>query len=215
MTRISGKPFFSLTEEELQDLDARTKEREAKIAEEKKNAAFYASGINADSYSARLCNFVATTEEHQRIKNIVVMMTYNIGLKTLVMCGKNGTGKTWAAACVLHELGGKYRKSIEICSEYEDAAKPYAKETKRKVLERYTAESFLVIDEVCRTPHGYEREVISYIVADRIENNKKTIVIGNCSSLELQKVLDAAVMSRIKASGLLIELTGEDRRGMR
>lgn len=215
MTVISGKPMFSLTEEEKMDLDARTKEREAKIAEEKKTAAFFASGINEDSFNARLGNFVITTEEHQRLNETVVMMIYNTGLKTLVMCGKNGTGKTWAAACVLHELGGKYRKSIEICSEYEDASKPYARETKRKVLERYTAEPFLVIDEVCRTPHSYEREVISYIVADRIENNKKTIIIGNCTAQELQKVLDAAVMSRIKASGLLIELTGQDRRSMK
>lgn len=207
-----GKPVFTFSQQEIEDLNQRTLEREVLLNQKRKEAAFYASGINEDSYGASRANFVALTEEQKNLFQAISIMIENAGIKVLVLCGKNGTGKTWAGACCIRELGGKYRKSIQICNEYEDAAKKYGKETKSGVMRSYTDTAFLLIDEVNRTTHVFEREVISYIVADRIETGKKTVVIGNCNLSELSKVLDAAVMSRIKQAGMIMELTGEDRR---
>lgn len=212
MKLICGKPVFDFSDEEVAELERIYQEKEAEHQEYQKRQAFYASGINSDSYNASFKNFKASTKEHEELyKAANFLVSMNI-LKALVLCGKNGTGKTYTAACCLRELGGKYRKSIEICMEYEDALKPYNRDNKRQVMDRYIYAPFLVIDEVHRTPHSYEREVISYIVSERIESNRKTIIIGNCNTEEIKKVLDGAVMSRINRDGMIMELTGTDRR---
>lgn len=214
MQIVCGKPVFTLTEEEIEELDRRAREYDEKVRLAKIANAFYTSGLAEDSLNASFFDFDRNTEEEQKLYNVAQIFLNNRAISAMVLCGKNGTGKTYTAACCLRELGGKYRKSIEICSEYDDAAKPYAKETQRMVMDRYTGANLLVIDEVMRTPNSKEREVISYIVSARIERNRKTIVIGNCTRAELLKVLDGAVMSRIQKSGLLIELNGVDHRCM-
>ena len=209
---LFGKPIEAYTEEEIAEINRRAAEMTEALEQRKKTAAFYASGINEDNIHASFDCFKTGSEEQSKLYEAGKMMVNVQNLKVLVLCGKNGTGKTFTAACCLRELGGIIRKSMEICSEYADAGRNYAKDTQRIVLQKYVSQPFLVIDEVCRTAHPAEREVVSYIVSERIEKGKKTIVIGNTTEKELGKVLDAAVMSRMHQAGLVLELTGADQR---
>lgn len=202
----------NLTDAEIAEINRRAAEMTEALERRKKTASFYASGINDDNINASFETFIATTDEQKKLLEAGRMMVNVQSLKALVLCGKNGTGKTFTAACCLRELGGIIRKSMEICSEYSDAGRNYAKDTQRLILQKYVAQPFLVIDEVCRTAHPAEREVVSYIVSERIEKGKKTIVIGNTTEKELGKVLDAAVISRMHKAGLVLELTGPDQR---
>lgn len=208
----NGKPMFSLTAEEIAELERRTERREEELRKKKLYAEFISSGLNDDSLHASFDRYNRHTEEQQQLYTYGKMMVNNRAMKALVICGKNGTGKTWTGACCIRELGGLYRKSMDICSEYDDAGKAYGKEKRSSVLARYTGVKFLVIDEVMRTAHQSEREVISYIVSERIENGRKIIILGNCSGSEILKVLDGAAMSRLQRVGTLIETKGEDQR---
>lgn len=214
MKILSGKPVFTLTAEEIAEAERRAERREEELRKQRLYAEFLASGLNEDSLIAHFERFQRQTEEQKTLYAYADMLCHTKTMKTLVLCGKNGTGKTWTAACCIRELGGIYRKSIEICCDYDDAGRMYGKAKKTDVLARYTRCHFLVIDEVMRSAHQSEREVISYIVSERIENGLKTIVIGNCSGSEIMKVLDGAVMSRIQQSGIIYELNGEDQRCM-
>lgn len=140
----------------------------------------------------------------------------------IVLAGKNGTGKTFAAKC-LYNIAIYPKKSPQKNEDmaifYTQAELSLSIEKKRaqynetwSFLEYVRKTKLLILDDVgTRTPSESYTDFLYAIVDYRYNLDLATIVTTNKTAKELREILGDPFVSRI-ASGKCFRLEGEDRR---
>lgn len=132
----------------------------------------------------------------------------------IIMLGGVGTGKTHLAVSICKNLcsRGVYcyltttNKIIRSVRSSWGTPKPTddwgVVLTEELIIEKYVNHDLLVIDEI-GTQYGTESEriIINEIINDRYEMDRPTILIGNVSFSEAEKILGARVIDRVKDNG--------------
>lgn len=146
-------------------------------------------------------------------------------LKSLLILGPNGTGKTHLAVSAVREMHGQVWSMYEITTRIRATYTPRAVETELDVVNHLSRLPLLAIDEIGRT-RGSEAEAnwLSYVVDKRYSRGLPLVLISNkhqrstcpqsgCTNC-IENYLGADIASRLADGGLTVRLDGEDyRRG--
>ena len=131
-------------------------------------------------------------------------------------CAGVGTGKTHLAVSICKEL--RYKaiccklttvnriiRDVRSCWGGKRKENDWGSDkviTEEAIIERYVDYGLLVIDEI-GSQYGSESEriIINEIINDRYEMDAPTVIIGNVSISEANKILGTRVVDRIKDNG--------------
>ena len=188
--------------------DARINALIAQEAERKKYQAYINSGIGKVFFDERLDTYEASAKSAPVLDEVkAFLQAVRCGeFRTLVLCGRSGTGKTHLAAGLLYELGGAFRLSDVIREEY-DAAKSFtAKYSQAGVITWYGSRDFLVIDEVGRTESAttasVEKHCLYRIINERYNNRLPTVFISNLTCEQFMAYIGSAAADRLTESAV-------------
>lgn len=137
----------------------------------------------------------------------------------LLLTGQTGSGKTCAALCMIDAYGGWYRTCLAWCEELALAKrgeffKRYANcEVKifpNALRQDWTNQPLVALDDlgVRDKPTDHERETVKEALDGR--EGLPAVFISNLSLLELAKVYDDRIASRLGA-GTVVEMQGDRR----
>jgi len=135
----------------------------------------------------------------------------------IIMLGGVGTGKTHLAVSICKDLCAKgvvshfttANKIIRSVRSSWGNNKPIdgwgEVLTEEKIINRFVGYDLLVIDEI-GTQYGSESEriIINEIINDRYEMDRQTVLIGNVSFAEAEKILGSRVIDRVKDNGEIL-----------
>ena len=149
----------------------------------------------------------------------------------VVLYGGNGTGKTRMAYEIAKEAKAPnssykvnmttkyhlpaYTTAVNLFMEIRDTYNRDSDTSERRVVEKYTDASILVIDEIQElgeTP--FEDRKLTQIIDLRYQHEKPTILISNYSREKFAKALSPSVLDRIRENGVGLHFGWESfRRG--
>ncbi len=148
----------------------------------------------------------------------------------ILMLGGVGTGKTHLAVSICKELRDKaiccklttvnrIIRDVRSCwggKRTENGWGVTTVITEEIIIERYVNHGLLVIDEI-GSQYGSESEriIINEIINDRYEMDAPTVIIGNVSMKEANKILGTRVIDRIKDNGNVMFFEWESHRRLR
>ena len=199
------KPFediiknFSIMEE-TKDYEIAEYERHQKEIEKKKRYEIYKnSGVPEKFFNASFDTFVVLNDEEKSIKNSVMNFAKNPANKVLILCGNNGTGKTHLGCSIIRAYGGKYITASKLCLKFECANGYKSDLSKEEIIDVYSKEYLLVIDECCKyfLDQELEKFILLQIVCGRYENNKPTVLITNSDKKAFLTFMGKAVFDRL------------------
>lgn len=138
--------------------------------------------------------------------------------RAILMIGRTGVGKTHLAVASIynHALetrnrSVRYTTEDSMMKEIKDAIG--RKTGELEAIRRYISYPFLVIDEIGRTEATpYVMSTIQNIIQSRIEYGVKTLMCGNMNIGDVESHIDRQNISRIKGSGNVIVVDGDDYR---
>lgn len=148
----------------------------------------------------------------------------------ILMLGGVGTGKTHLAVSICRELCDKAiccklttvnRIIRDVRSSWggkrvEDDFGRGSNVTEEMVIENYVNYGLLVIDEIgSQYGSDSERIIINEIINDRYEMDRPTIIIGNVSISEANKILGTRVIDRIKDNGNVMFFEWDSHRSLK
>jgi DNA replication protein DnaC len=136
----------------------------------------------------------------------------------VVLYGGNGTGKTRMAYEIAKEVKAPnsshkvnmttkyhlpaYTTAVNLFMEIRDTYNRDSDTSERRVVERYTDASILVIDEIQeRGETPFEDRKLTQIIDLRYQHEKPTILISNYSREQFAKALSPSVLDRIRENG--------------
>lgn len=145
--------------------------------------------------------------------------------RSLLLLGENGLGKTMLASLALMKRGGYIYKMYEIITQIKSSYKANSTVDEMDILKKLSSCPLLVIDEVGKQ-FGSESEKnwLSYIIDERYECNRPTILICNlklkreCTDKEIteglyiEHYLGRDSVSRLIECADIVTVTGEDYR---
>ena len=145
--------------------------------------------------------------------------------RSLLLLGDNGLGKTMLSSLALMKRGGYIYKMYEIITQIKSSYKANSTVDEMDILKKLSTCPLLVIDEVGKQ-FGSESEKnwLSYIIDERYECNKPTILICNlkrkseCSKEEvagglyIEHYLGRDTVSRLVECADIVSVTGDDYR---
>lgn len=177
-------------------------------------------GVPEKFKGSSFATFFADTKELYDIKNTVVKYSENPRNRVLMMCGKNGNGKTHLGTAILNRSfllngGGAYITSSNLCIKYESAIGYKTKMNREEVVEYYSSlKGILVIDECCKYFINSELEkfLLVQIICNRYENNLPTVLISNSDKKDFIDFLGQAVYDRFTEVCTTIDFNFESRR---
>ena len=200
---------------------AREAEINALISQEterKKQLAYINSGVGKIFFNERIDTYQAAPKSMAVVSAVKSFLeSVRCGqFRSLVLCGKPGTGKTHLAAGILYELGGVFRLSDVIREEYNAAKSFTAKYTQAGLIAWYGNRDFLVIDEVGRTESAetavVEKHCLYRIVNERYNNRLPTVMTCNFTQKEFADFVGAACFDRLTESATFCECNWESFR---
>lgn len=183
-----------------------------------------ALGIRPRHYGCTFDNFIVQDESgEQALKVCKRMAETKRGIIALI--GNNGTGKTHLACSTVRAIGvGRNYKMIEIGMFIREAFKPNSTKTEQEQLDALIRLPFLGIDEVEKSKRT-ENEIVwlSYLIDERNERNRPTMIIGNCHPRTFHKdgqscekcfesIMTPDILDRISQSGVIRYMGGESYR---
>lgn len=184
-----------------------------------------AMNIEPEYFEATLDNFQAETAEQKKNLDTVRRLVSG-AVRSVIMTGSNGTGKTHLACAALRALGGKIMTMYEISATIRASYTSLAKRTELEIVDELARAPLLVIDEIGRTK-GSDTETnwLSYIIDKRNARRLPIILISNkhvrkncpesgCPNC-LENYLSEDIMSRLVDGGVLLRFDGEDWRRKR
>lgn len=144
--------------------------------------------------------------------------------------GSCGVGKTHLAVAIALQLIGEgypviFRTFGELLSELRKTYNPKSTVMEEQILSVFLSADLLIIDDLGKEkPSEWTLDRLYYIINDRYENMKPTIITANYSREDLIKRLNPkggdgktaeAVISRLQETTTAITMTGEDWRTKR
>lgn len=137
----------------------------------------------------------------------------------LIICGSIGTGKTHLAVAALKAVLNRYETGLyvtasEMLRRLTDTWDKNSPVTTSDVLQSYIGKDVLVIDEIGRVL-GVSNRAESYlfdVIEQRYREMKPTIFVSNIPNHELEKVLDPAILSRLREVGVFLTMNWSDYR---
>lgn len=182
---------------------------------ERKVEVYKISGVPKKFFEDNFTTYIAESKEEEKIKEIVFKFSENPKNKILILCGKNGNGKTHLGASVIYEYGGKYITSSMLCIKYESAKSGYnSNETRTALLDYYCKSKMLVIDECMKYSLNPELEkfLLAFILCTRYENNLPTMYITNSDKKTMIEFLGMAAFDRLTEVCTTLDFNWESRR---
>ena len=158
-------------------------------------------------------------------------LTKGLNRTGLIMCGKNGTGKTMLCSIILQEviranpsieetyfgLKSPKRLFIEAIKMVRMIKSSWAKGStysEQQAIEYFTKPTLLVIDELgVQYGSPVEAQFITEIINDRYNQNKPTILSGNLTIKEIQDLIGDRVIDRFREGGKVLVFDWESYRG--
>lgn len=189
--------------QELADADARrVRESEDASRTERERIEREIAAFPKRYADATFENYQLYSDEKSRIAQQYTIECLRSG-NSLVMYGKNGTGKTRLAYAFLREkiLAGKRCKYILAPSLFDEIKNTYAKEsydTSQSLVDRYASYDFLVIDELDKT-FGTRAEFIGLyrIINARYDDLKPTVIMTNADDATVIDIVGRSCYERL------------------
>jgi DNA replication protein DnaC len=218
-------PFFPVCPDCAKEWDA---EIDAKFHETAdpidENAALDAMGIRPRHYGCTFDNFEPVNESAVRALEVCKRMA-ETRRGIIALIGNNGTGKTHLACATVRSIGmGRIYKMIEVGMFIREAFKPNSTKTEQDQLDYLVRIPFLAIDEADKSKRtDNEMTWLSYIIDERNERYKPTMIIANChprsshtdgKSCEkcFESIMTPDVLDRIAQFGAIRYFDGESNR---
>ena len=138
--------------------------------------------------------------------------------RAVLMIGRTGTGKTHLAVARMYNYALENRGRSAMYTTEDWMMKEIKDSIGRKngeleAIRRYISHPFLVIDEIGRTEATpYVMSTIQNIIQSRIEYGVKTLLCGNMDIGDVGTHIDEQNISRIKGSGNVLVVDGDDYR---
>lgn len=217
-------PLFSalknvkkMTDKELEELrekmDAEREQEREEYAQILRQKRYEQSGVPKKFYPHSIDTYSAHTDFQQSVKAQVAAYIADAKNKMLLLYGNNGTGKTHLGCAIIRALGGRYTTSFNLCIEYEDGLNFHAKRTRSEILDFYTAQKVLVIDEIGRFSDAKtEKILIPALINMRYEDDLPTVIISNLSKKEIIEHFGKATYDRMTETCTAIDFQGESMR---
>ena len=183
-----------------------------------------ALGIRPRHYKCTFDNFIIQDDSGaQALKICKRMAETRRGI--IAMIGNNGTGKTHLLCATVRAIGaGHNYKMIEIGMFIREAFKPNSTKTEQEQLDALIKLPFLGIDEVEKSKRT-ENEIVwlSYLIDERNERNRPTMIIGNCHPKSIhengatcekcfESIMTPDILDRITQSGVIRYMDGKSYR---
>lgn len=178
--------------------------------------------IPAENKSNRFLNFNSkivsgATLAINELKNLTAGYGSSESNRIVVITGKTGRGKTHLAVAAIWDYflqnstkGATYTSFANFTSLFRD--KSSNKNYKSDLIALYST-SLLVIDSVSiKKVSSFFIDEFNELIKYRIDNKLKTIIAGDISTEDLSALFNQECISRVKASGKIITLAGEDYR---
>ena len=136
---------------------------------------------------------------------------------SLFLYGSYGTGKTHMAVSIARELllQGKEVIFISVPRLLFDIRKAFQEDaqTEAEYVERYTSLEYLILDDFgAEKTTDWARQTLYYIIYERDNYLKPTVITSNLSLDEIAEKLDGRISSRLAGMGKVIQFKGEDFR---
>ncbi len=214
----------------LAEDEAKTAEEERKKAEKRKETERVnrLTGLNIGKifWNESFETFNAYTPELRHHLAICVDFAKDHKGRKLVMLGNNGTGKNHLAASILKVTGGvihtAYEIGVLIRQSYGSSNQEW------EILKKLCSIPMLAIDEIEKAKATEAKnDWLSYVIGERYKNMLPSIFISNCHLMDncnsaakpcpkcLEYHFGNDIISRLNGTGLTLEFTGDDYRGIK
>ena len=132
--------------------------------------------------------------------------------------GVSGAGKT-ALACIigreeiLNAKDVKYVSSPKLIMELQNTYRRDSDDSSYIILDRLSNQEVLILDDIgAEKMTDFVGQAFYFLINEREQWERKTIITSNFSLAQLDKHIDSRVSSRIAGMCQIIELKGKDRR---
>lgn len=155
----------------------------------------------------------------KRVKNACVQFAEG-EYSSLILAGKNGTGKTMLACCMLRHAiinqarreyvyglkNNIYTEAIKLVRFIKSSWKhPDDTFTEQEAIDKFTKPELLVIDEIgMQYGSQTESQFITEIINDRYNRQKRTIIAGNVTVGEIEELLGSRIVDRFRQNGKVL-----------
>jgi len=179
-------------------------------------------------------DFIAETDKQKVILEACKGFTkkeFDVGL---IMCGRNGTGKSMLCSIIIQEIirmnpydnhGGNpfshfkqakrlYTEAIKLVRLVKSSWRKDSRFTEQEVLDYFTSPTVLVVDEIgVQYGSATEAQFITEIINDRYNQRKPTILCGNMTIAEIKNLIGERVVDRFRDGGRVLVYDWESYRG--
>jgi len=145
--------------------------------------------------------------ENQGQRNIINYMKQG---RSLILGGKNGTGKTHLAfaSCLYQIKKGKTAQYILASDFFDKVRNSFSTHDIDNLIKEYCKYDYLVLDEMDKTQDSRTEFVyLSVLINARYNEMLSTVLMTNAETSEIPKLLGGSVVDRIAGEGRLMEIT--------
>lgn len=219
-----GQPVWGQCPECVKEEEAEQEEKERLKLLEKQKDKWRESNIKEKFFDMSFDTFQVANDTLKLALEKVKAIADG-GNRSLLLLGENGLGKTMLASLALMKRGGYIYKMYEIITQIKSSYKANSVVDEMDILKKLSNCPLLVIDEVGKQ-FGSESEKnwLSYIIDERYECNKPTILICNlklkrecneeevANGLYIEHYLGRDSVSRLVECADIVTVKGDDYR---
>lgn len=213
-------PVCTAEAQELKRIE--TEKREAEERQRITLMRFRRAGIPERFIDRTFKTYVPTTPAQRRALSIAQAFADSREPgRSLIMCGKPGTGKTHLACAIANAmvLSGSTAYFATVLAAVRHVKDTYRRDSERsesEAIEDLTKPSVLILDEVgAQIGSEHEKLILFEVINERYANCMPTILLSNLTQDELTTYLGERVMDRFREGGAVIAFDWESHRGKR
>lgn len=177
------------------------------------------AGIPIKNLGCTFENFHVSAENRELVNTCMqYVKDHDQNFSWLYVYGSCGTGKTHISVSIARELlllGKRVMFTCvpQLCYNIRQTFQVNLKETEQDVIKPYITCDYLVLDDLgIEKPTEWVKKTIGYIIYERDNRLKPTIITSNLSLDDIAKQIGMRNVSRLVGNGPVIRLRGPDRR---